>query len=118
MTVKILDLLEQHKNDMNKINQQRIWWLYASSIVFTAIIFLIFGWEWLSGLSSRGVWWLIVSLMLIISINWWYWTMSVVRIMITHQDLEYELICSIINDVKTIRKDIKDLHNQTIDLFK
>lgn len=111
-------ILQKHIQDLEKINKQRKWWLYASSVVFTVIIFLIFGWEWLSGLDSRGLWWAIVSLMLIISINWWYWTMSVIRIIVEYQEEEYTLLKVLISDIKFLRKDIQKFHDQTIDILK
>lgn len=118
MSKSFENLLEQHKIDMEKINRQRTWWLYASSIVFVLIIFLIFGWDWLSDLKSRTIWWLVVSCMLIISVNWWYWTMSVVRIIIEYQETEYDLIKRIIFDIKGLKKDLQEFHDQTIDLMK
>ena len=102
------DLLERHRNDLEKLNNQRKIWLLASSIVFCGIIFLIFGWEWLSDLQSKGIWWLVVSLMLIISINWWYWTMRVLRVIIHYQEIEYALIKEIYEDINVVKNNIKE----------
>ena len=112
------ELLECRKKDIDRINNQRRMWLYASSVVFSGIIFLIFGWDWLSGIQSKSIWWVIVGIMLIISINWWYWTMRVLRIIIDYQSGEYALITTIISDIHILKKDIKDFHDQTLDLLK
>lgn len=101
-------LLDRHTIDLDRLNNQRRVWLYASSVVLTGIIFLIFGWEWLDGLHSKAIWWLIVSLMLVISVNWWYWTMRVVRIIIHYQQIEYELIKNIYDEVKVFKNDLKE----------
>ena len=101
-------LIEIKKTDeeLEKINNQRRKWLIASSIVFVGIISLIFTWEWLNHLDSKIVWWMITSIMLIISINWWYWTMKVIRQLIYHQKLEFTLLSDIIIEIKSIKKDL------------
>ena len=111
-------LIIQHQKDIEKLSNQRRWWLYASSIVFSGIILLIFGWEWISNLHSRGVWWVIISFMLIISINWWYWTMRVIRILIQYQEVEYAILKIILEDVDHFRKNLKEFRDQTLDILK
>lgn len=105
MTLEIM--LEKHRRDIDKLNNERHLWLWASSIVFSGIILLIFGWNWLSGINSKTIWWVIVSLMLIISINWWYWTMRVIRIIIYYQEIEYSLIKEIHNEINWVKEDMK-----------
>lgn len=107
-------LLKQHFEDLEKINNERKVWLWASSIVFLGIILLIFGWEWLSGLENTAVWWLIISLMLVISVNWWYWTMRVVRIIIHYQKIEYQLIKEIYENINLVKMEIKDAYRSLI----
>ena len=118
MNTKTLKLLRQHKDEIKRINRQRQLWLWASSIVFTGIIFLIFAWDWIDDLQSKRIWWLIVSTMLIISVNWWYWTMRVIRIILTHQKLEYDLIRSILYDISMVKSDLKKFGQENIDIFK
>ena len=118
MNDSIKEILTRHEKDLERLNNQRRWWLWASSVVFVGIIFLIFGWDWLSELHSKSVWWVIVSLMLIISINWWYWTMRVVRIIIKYQEVEYSILKKIITDIHRLKKDIRNFHDQTIDILK
>ena len=100
-------LLTIHQRDLEKLYKERRIWLWASSIVFSGIIFLIFGWEWLSGLESKAIWWLIISLMLLISVNWWYWTMKVIRIIIHYQEVEYQLIKEIYRQINDVKLDLK-----------
>lgn len=112
------ELITQHQKDIERLNYQRRWWLYASSIVFSGIIGIIFGWDWISGLDSKPIWWVIVSLMLLISVNWWYWTMRVIRILIRYQEVEYALLQEILHDVNYFKQNLKDFHDQTIDMLK
>ena len=118
MNQEINHILIQHEKDINRISNQRRLWSYASSVVVCVLIFLIFGWDWLSTLTSKKLWWVIVSLMIIISINWWYWTMRVIRIILKYQHIEYDLLKSILYDVQTIRVEIRDLTNQVFDKRK
>jgi len=112
------NILNRHEEDLNRINDQRRLWLYASSVVFVSTIFLIFGWNWLSGLESSELWWFIVSCMLITSINWWYWTMKVIRIILKYQAIEYELLKDILNDVAELKASITTLKHRELDKLK
>lgn len=118
MNRRTLNLLKQHQHDINRINQQRRWWLYASSVVFLAVVFLIFAWDWIDGLHSHSIWWVVVSSALIISVNWWYWTMKVIKRILEHQEIEYNLLFSIIDDLHSVRNDIKFLDPKNVDNLK
>lgn len=102
-------LLKKHAEDLDRINNQRRLWLYASSIVLIGIIFIIFGWNWIDNYHSMGIWWIVISSILVISVNWWYWTMRVIRILLQHQQVEYDLLKCILNDVNMAKDDIKFL---------
>lgn len=93
--------------ELERINDQRRKWLVASSIVFFGIIFLIFTWDWLDQRNSSTLWWAIVSCMLIISINWWYWTMRVVRQLLSQQKIVFNLLSDIVEDIKSIKNNFK-----------
>ena len=118
MNIKTKELLAQHANDIERINRQRKGWLYASSVVMLGIVGLIFSWDWVSEIHSKSVWWVIISVMLIISINWWYWTMTVIRRMLDHQKVEYDLLSCILNDLVLAKEDIKFLVNHEVDIKK
>ena len=111
-------LLEDKEQDLDKLNDQRRLWLWASSIVFWAIIAVIFAWDWIDGLNSKSIWWFIVSCMLILSINWWYWTMRVIRKLVHHQKVEYGILRSILIDLGKIKKDVRELGGKNIDIPK
>jgi uncharacterized membrane protein len=115
MNIKTRQILEQHAKDLEKINNQRRLWLYASSVVLTGIIFLIFTWDWLDHFHSHTLWWAIVSTMMIICVNWWYWTMRVIRILLNHQEAEYDLLSSVLNDISKAREEIKFLVPKNLD---
>lgn len=100
-------IFKQHQEDLEKLNNQRKIWLWASSCVIVGIVLLIFGWDWLSDTNSKSIWWVIISLMLVISVNWWYWTMKVIRVIISYQEIEYQLIKEIYEEINSIKADAK-----------
>lgn len=118
MTPETKQLIEQQAKDLDKINNQRRMWLYASSVVVLGIVSLIFTWDWLDHFHSSQLWWLIISVMLVISANWWYWTMRVIRILLKHQKAEYDLLKCIIEDIGQAKDDIRFLADQYVDKRK
>lgn len=118
MNKRIKELLELHRQDIERINNQRRMWLYASSGVFAAIITIIFGWDWFDNLHSKSLWWFIVSMALLLSVNWWYWTMRVVRKMMYHQEIEYDLLRCILNDLSNVKTEIHKLSSKEVEKSK
>ncbi len=92
--------------EFDHINRTRRMWLWASSVVFTGLIMLIFLWDTLSEVPGRSVWWVVVSLMILVGINWWYWTMRVILRVLRNQKIEYVLVREIVSDIKDIKHDI------------
>lgn len=115
MNQEIKDYFTKHEQDIEKIHKQRRLWLWASSVVLVGIIFLIFSWDWIDHFHSSKIWWVITSMMLIISVNWWYWTMRVVRITLCHQQVAHGILKSILLDISEFKKDIRPIVNQNID---
>lgn len=94
---------------LDKINEQRRRWLYASSIVFFSIILIIFTWDWIDTQNESKIWWVIVSLMLIISVNWWYWTVRVILKLIEQRKSELEIITELVIDIKDVKSTVSQL---------
>jgi len=113
--LKTTKTIKENQQELNKLNDQRRNWLWASSVVLWAIILIIFSWDWLDNLGSKSVWWVIVSCMLIISVNWWYWSMRVVRKLIHHQHVEYGILRLILIDLRKLRRDIKQISPNDVD---
>jgi hypothetical protein len=108
-------LLQETNQEIDNINEQRRVWLYASSFTFVGIAFLVFAWDLLDSFHSKTIWWFILSLILIISINWWYWTMRMISKMLNHQKIEFEIIHDVIVDIRSLKKEIKELGRQEVD---
>lgn len=97
--------IKDHTDALEKIYRQRRMWLYASSIVYTSIILVIFSWDYLIKYASNELWWVAISLGLIVSVNWWYWTMKSIAEIVRSMYAEYEILNEItieISEIKTI----------------
>lgn len=114
MTQFILSL-KQRDLYIKKINEQRRWWLVASSIVVSCVICLIFSWELIDEFNIKSIWWAIISMMLIICVNWWYWTMKVIHELLAHQESENKIINELLLEIEDIRKQV---HQFGVDTFK
>lgn len=101
------ELFQRHSQDVKRLKNQRYSWLIASSIVVIGIIFVIFRWEWLESISSRWIWWVIISFLFMITSNWLYWTMRMIRLIIDHQAIEYRLIKIILDELHAVKRDLK-----------
>lgn len=101
--------IEQIKADLEKTNKERKRWLQLSSLVVIATLFLIYEWSEIVKLNSPTLWGFIISGMLILSINWWYWTMSFVRKSLIQQISMFEILKCIVDDVKEVKSNVSEL---------
>lgn len=104
-------IIDEHNKDMRKINHQRQWWLVASSIVYIGIILLIFGWDWITDIHQKSIWWVIISITLLVCIHWWYWTMTVIGHLMEHQQKEVQIIKELLQDIKELQHIISSIDN-------
>lgn len=95
--------IKDYADVLDKINEQRRMWLYASLIVYTGVIFLIFGWGYLEDLHNTQIWWVVISLSLLISVNWWYWTMHSISILVKSIYNEYEILQEVTTDITHVK---------------
>jgi hypothetical protein len=107
-------LLEKFKSDITRLNKQRIRWLAFSSVIFVVVILIIFFSEKINNLHSHTVWWVIGSMGLLLSINWWYWTLTLIRSVLQHQIDTVIILSKITSDVKEIKTDINDLYRKRL----
>ena len=98
--------LSRHLNHLKLFNNQRKAWLGLSIFVIVAAGKIIFD---QTVLDSHHYVWAMVSAGLIVSIVWWYWTMRLVRQLIDHRMEESEILVDIVNTIKDIKEDVKNL---------
>jgi hypothetical protein len=90
--------------DLNNLNKERIFWLRISAFVSIAVLVTIFNWQFLI---QSDLIWLVVSVGLITTVIWWYWTMRIIRKLIGFKTVETEILGEIIVDLKEIKQDIR-----------
>lgn len=98
-------------NDISKIDQQRQAWLKFSIVVFIGVIGYIVFWNKIHDLNIPVVEWILISAGLSVSVIWWYWTMGIVRKTLTHQTDVVIILDEIVQTLKIIKEDVKDLNN-------
>lgn len=96
-------LLSQNINDIDEINKQRRYWLLSSSIVFVCIVILIFSWDWITNTRQQSLWWIFISILLIISVNWWYWTMQSLATIIHRIKDEYIILSDVVDELAEVK---------------
>lgn len=104
------DVLEKYKKDIAKIQQQKLTWQLISFFSFLAVAALIIYWDWIEKFRSNSLWVFIVIFIGMIIGVWWYWTLKIIRRIIYHQEIEFDLIFSIQKDLKDIRSSIKEMN--------
>jgi hypothetical protein len=109
MTKEHEKLISVFANDIIKLNRQRIYWLIFSSVIFIGVILVIAFSSAINSLNSEVVWWAIGSVGFIVTINWWYWTLILIRRVLTHQIDMVLLLDEITKDVNDIKVDIFEL---------
>lgn len=104
MTGKQREIILKFLLDLESLNRQRRLWMVFSSVVFFGIIGLIFYWQQLDSMKWSYTWWAVGSVGLIVALNWWYWTMSLIRRIISHQLNIVGILTEITIDIKNVKE--------------
>ena len=102
--------LKSHIAELEKFNKERIFWMRLSGFVAISILLIVLDWTLLG---QHSIHWVLISLGLVLSVSWWYWTMKMVRTVIDHRVVEVEILANIVTDIKEIREDVKKLDQKT-----
>jgi len=106
-------ILEFNKSINRLKNQRKIWLISSLVFAISAILIIIFS-ENIAKFYSSNLWWAVSALTLIISVNWWYWTISLIRDVLDHQTNVIKILSEITTDVKEIKTDINILHQKSL----
>lgn len=97
--------LQYHVRQIRQFNKDRIVWLRLSIFV-VIVITLLSAWALVS---DRNLPWILVLSGMTLAAIWWYWTMKLVKELLMHRLREIDILSSLIEDIKDIKKDIKKL---------
>lgn len=100
--------IQDHTAELEKIYEQRRRWLFISSLVVASVLLVVFGCEFIDSYNNKHIWWLIVSIGLLLSVNWWYWTMKSISSLVRSIYAEYEILNEITSEIEEIRVIIKN----------
>jgi hypothetical protein len=106
-------ILEFNKSIVRLKNQRNIWLISSSVFAVGAILIILFS-ESIANFHSPNFWWAISSVSLIVSVNWWYWTISLIRDVLDHQTNVIKILSEITTDVREIKTDINVLHQKSL----
>jgi hypothetical protein len=106
----MINVLKSHLSSLRSIEKQRIIWLRLSGFIAVAILAIIFNWE---VIYRHHLSILVVSLGLVVSVVWWYWTMIIIRKLITARMTENKLLLQLVDDFEDLKKIIKELEKNT-----
>jgi hypothetical protein len=105
---EIENIILKRELSINEINDRRRRWLYASSLVFFTLVVTIFKWPSISDIHEPSIWWVVVAVLLVVSVNWWYWTLHVINTLLENQRSQIEVLKVIIDNLHEIEHDIND----------
>ena len=107
----MVDLLNKRNKEIVKAEQERILWLKIITIsIITAVILFLF-WQFFVPASISAVVGFVTSVLLLILVIWWLWTMKILKQIIFHKQLEVDILIDLIHDLETVKKNLKDLGN-------
>ncbi len=96
-------LINNLKN-LNRLNNERIFWLKFSSLISLLAILILLTWDYL--IISNAIWF-VAGFAIIVTIIWWYWTMTIIRKIIGFKTIETELLGELIKDIRDLKENIR-----------
>jgi len=101
-----ISILKTHLLNLNRMTHERRAWLALSAFIIVTISFLVFDSK---ELIEHGVLWPLAIFGILISAAWWYWVMRTIRLLLQHEREEVEVLISIVEDVKEIKEEIREV---------
>lgn len=98
--------LTKIKQALNNFDKERVFWLKLSGFIVAILLSSIWKWELIQ---SHHLGWLIFTIGTSVSVVWWYWTMKLIRTTLQHRNEEVEILIDLVEDIKAIRDQVKDL---------
>jgi hypothetical protein len=96
--------INQSLDTLHSLNKERVFWLKISIFIVLTLLLTIFNWEYLA---DTNIVYILTSLGLTISIIWWFWTMMIIRKLITFKIAETELLKDIVDNVQYVREKLQ-----------
>lgn len=104
----MVEKLNQHLQEIKEFNQQRLCWLRLSGFVTIVAVLIFLDWDDI--VSNKYIWVMFIS-GITLAIVWWYWTMTLIRKLLTHKQHETEILSDIVQEIKAIRTNVAENFN-------
>ena len=105
-----VNLLDKASHLHTTYREHRRIWLWSSTGVIAGSVAFLCTWDWVHSFKSGINWSLIAPLiMLILSINWGYWTLRLIIQLLNNQKAEMHIIHELADDISDLRKEITKL---------
>lgn len=96
--------------NLKQFKKERKLWMALSAIVLITMTGIVLDWP---SIFHYKLEWVVGGFGILISMAWWFWTMRIVKELITIKIQDREILQEIIEDIKHIRKKIlKTLPNR------
>ena len=107
----MVEQIQEHIRELKQYDRQRVFWLRLSGFVAIAILVAISDWNYI--ISNEYTWgW--ITLGLILSVVWWYWTMMLIRKLLHHREVESHILLQITKDIQKIKNEVKNNFNDSL----
>jgi len=104
--------LKIFKDHLIALNHDRIIWMYLSITVVAVALALIYSWSKLIAFDSHLLWAFISIGAIVIALSWWYWTMILIRKLLSIQIDVVDVLKDITTDIKEIKVEVTDFLNK------
>lgn len=94
---------EDYKSTIKLGNYWRRHRLYASLLIIITFIGIIVSWVYIASVKLNVMWWGIISISLIVIVNWLYWTICELDRIVRSIDNEYYILNEISTDLAHVK---------------
>lgn len=105
-----MDKIKEKLKSLNNLNRERIFWLRISIFVVFFCLLTVFTWD---TLYKHNLLWIIGGFGILVAVVWWYWTMSIIRKLLSFKTVETEIMVDLITDIKEIKQEVRKTFSQT-----
>jgi hypothetical protein len=99
-----MEHLKAYSKKLQAFDWERKGWLIFSFFIAGTSAGIIFSWD---RIVTDHIIWLVVSLGLLLSISWWYWSMRLVRFVLHYKAEESVVLLDIIEEIRDIKKSVQ-----------
>ena len=93
---------------LKKFETQRSCWVKTGAIFLVFLLITILEWNNIVALGNN-LWLALAAALAIIGGIWWFWTMSIIKTLISYRMIEIQILSHTIDEIKTVHQEIKKL---------